>query len=185
MSRLLPLLLCLICCASVQAETPSQFSKRFFHALYKWEVRGAPDKKEIDKLSPYLGSELIQLFKRVEIQRNREHSGIKHKYSNDPNPPILKGIWSKEGDLFTSVAESFSTFAVGKPQWRRERMNVPVHLEYGDAKPASSWTVTLILDKDDKAWVASDILDEDGESLRASLAESITENERYLQLLRE
>jgi hypothetical protein len=185
MSRLLPLLLCLICCASVRAETPSQFSKRFFNALYKWEVRGAPDKKELNRLSPYLGSELILLFKRVEIQRDQEHTGIKHKYRNDPNPPILKGIWSKEGDLFTSVAESFSTFAIGKPQWRRERMNVPVHLEYGDAKPASSWTVTLVLDKNDKAWVVSDILDEDGESLRASLAESIAENERYLQSLRE
>lgn len=185
MNRLFALLFCLTCIASVQAETPAEFSKRFFHALHKWEVRGAPDTKELNRLSPYLGTELIQCFKRIEIQRDREQAGIKHKYRNDPNPPILKGIWSKEGDLFTNVAESFTTFAIGKPRWRNERVHVPVHLEYGSAKPVSSWSITLILDKADQAWVVSDILDEDSGSLKSSLNKEITNNTPYLRSLNE
>lgn len=183
MKRLFALLCCLTCFASVQAETPAEFSKRFFHALYKWEVRGAPDTRELNQLSPCLGTELIQLFKSVEIQRDREQAGIKHKYRNDPNPPVLKGVWSKEGDLFTNIAESFTTFAIGKPRWRNERVHVPVHLEYGSAKPAYAWSITLILDKADQAWVVSDILDEDGESLRTSLSKEIADLELYLDSL--
>lgn len=176
MKRLFALLCCLTCFASVQAETPTEFSKRFFHALYKRKVRGAPDTKELHQLSPYLGTELIQLFKRIESQRDREQAGIKHKYRNDPSPPVLKGIWSKEGDLFTNIAESFTTFAIGKPRWRNERVHVPVHLEYGSATPAYAWSITLILDKADQIWVASDFLDEDGSSLRFSLNKEIANN---------
>lgn len=183
MKRLFALLCYLTCFASVQAETPAEFSKRFFHALYKWEVRGAPDTRELNQLSPYLGTELIQLFKRVEIQRDREQAGIKHKYRNDPNPPILKGIWCKEGDSFTGIEESFATFAIGNPRWREERVHIPVHLEYGGTKPAYAWSITLILDKAGPDWVVSDILDKDGQSRRTSLSEAIANFELYLDSL--
>lgn len=185
MKRLFALLCCLTCFASVQAETPTEFSNRFFHALSKWEVRGAPDTKELHQLSPYLGTELIQLFKRIEIQRDREQAGLKHKYRNDPSPPILKGIWCKEGDTFTRIEESFTIFAIGKPRWRNERVHVPVHLKYGGTKPAYAWSITVILDKASSDWVVSDILDKDGQSLRISLNKAIANNASYLRSLNE
>lgn len=174
----------LFCLTSTRAESPSQFTKRFFHSLYKWEIRGAPDAREINLLSPFLGEELIQIFKKAESQKAREQAGIKRKYTN-PHPLVLKSAWSKEGDLFASIAESFDTFAVGFPILKSGTVKVPVHLEYLVSMPAYRWTIILVLDRSDQDWVVSDIVNQDGESLRTSLTKAIAENEASLSTLNE
>lgn len=175
----------LFCLTSTRAESPSQFTKRFFHSLYKWEIRGAPDAREINQLSPLLGEGLIKIFKKAESQKAREQASIKRKYKNAPHPPVLKSAWSKEGDLFASIAESFDTFAVGIPILKSGTVKVPVHLEHLVSRPPYRWTVVLVLDRSDQDWVVSDIVNQDGESLRTSLTKTIAENEAYLSSLNE
>ena len=163
------------------AETPRQFGERFYRAYFRWDIRGAPNTPERHMISAYFGTEVLHLFSAVERQRVREHQGFLRKHRNEPNPPQVKPIWSKEGDPFSSVYEGISTFAIGRPEIRNGRITVPAHLEYLSDGRVHSWTDVLVLDRAGESWVVADIRFRDGKTLVFGLRAGIAESEPYLQ----
>lgn len=164
--------------ASAVAETPRQFADRFYRAHFRWDVRGAPDKREIQMMSAYFGVETLRLFGAVEDQRHRSRLQVKRKYAGHPNPPLVKPIWSKEGDCLSSMYEGITTFAIGRPMVRRGRVVVPAHLEYD----SFAWTDHLMLDRAGDSWVVADIRYTDGKSLVSQLKAKLAHEETYLRM---
>lgn len=159
------------------AETPRQFADRFYRAHLRWDVRGAPDKREIQMMSAYFGTEPLRLFGAVEDQRHHSRLRIKRKYTGHPNPPLVKPIWSKEGDCLSSVYEGISTFAIGRPVVQGGRVVVPAYLEYG----TTAWTDHLVLDRAGDSWVVADIRYTNGKSLVSTLKATLAQEETYLR----
>jgi hypothetical protein len=122
-------------------------ANRFYRTYLKLKVRGLPNEKEVKALSPFLSSDLQQLFKDARSKQEkyiREHP--------DDKPP-----WA-DGDLFTSLFEGANSFRIGAPRIKSGRAEVPVHLAYRGGGATSRWSDLLVLTRTSAGWRVWDIL---------------------------
>lgn len=144
---LLVLLACSPSVAGQRAASPRVTAERFYRTYLKLNVRGLPNDKELKALSPFLSSDLQQLFKdarTVQQRYIREHP--------DDKPP-----WA-EGDLFTSLFEGANSFRLGVPKIEGDRAEVPVALAYRGGNSTSRWSDVLVLTRTAGGWRVWDIL---------------------------
>jgi hypothetical protein len=176
MSRVfLTLVILLVVSPCSGSESPRQFVRRFYSAYKTWSIRGVPDPKQVKVISPFLGTEVLEMFDQVNSQRDRWEK--KHPF--DPANPV-KPPWCTEGDVFCDVWEGITHFSVGEARLKRGRMIVEAHLEECEGGETYTWTDRLVLDRAGGEWVVADVQYAKGGSLLFTIGTQLKEIEKYL-----
>ena len=144
------LVLLLGCSQSVTAQaslsSPTQAADKFYRTYLKLSIRGLPNDKQMEVLSPLITPDLKVLFeaaRKTQMKFIQEHP--------DEKPPWV------EGDLFTSLFEGAQTFRIGRPTVRGDLTEVPVQLTYREGGSTTRWSDVLILVRRGKRWLVRDI----------------------------
>lgn len=179
--RILVVLLAIITLASrARGEEPREFAERFYRAQLRWKIYGVPTPEESRRISPYFSSEILRVWAVVDQQRNE----FNRRFPLDPKQPLLvvKPPWCKEGNVFSSGGEGYSTFAIGRATSRRGRVRVLGHLEFiAGAGETIAWTDTLVLERAGSGWVITDIEFPHGNSLVKNLNKGIATRRKELR----
>lgn len=133
--------------AQSSKSSPTRTAQEFYRTYLKLKIRGLPDDKQMKSLEPLISSDLKDLFvaaRKIQDEYIREHP--------DEKPP-----WG-DGDLFSSLFEGAQSFRIGRVSLRGNRAEVPVQLTYRQGGSTTSWSDVLILVRNDKQWLVSDIL---------------------------
>ena len=152
-------------CAQSSASSPTRAAEQFYRTYLKLKIQGLPNNNQLKILSPLITSDLKELFvtaKEIQAKSIREHP--------DEKPP-----WA-DGDLFSSLFEGAQSFRIGHPSNRGDTTEVPVQLTYRQGGSTTRWSDVLILVRNGKRWLVSDILlrgewaFKSGDSLRSILS---------------
>ena len=172
----LPFFIIALCSSwSLADEDPREFVRRFYSAYKTWPIRGVPLPEDERLISPFCGSEIIRVFRKVDQQR----SDWERKFPNDPANP-MKPPWCLEGDVFCGVWEGVTYFSVGRASLVRGRVVVEAHLELVEQGKSSPWTDRVILDRAGDSWMVADIEYARGRSLRDSIQRELDDVAKYL-----
>ena len=172
----LPFFIIALCSSwSLADEDPREFVRRFYSAYKTWPIRGVPLPEDERLISPFCGSEIIRVFRKVDQQR----SDCERKFPNDPANP-MKPPWCLEGDVFCGVWEGVTYFSVGRASLVRGRVVVEAHLELVEQGKSSPWTDRVILDRAGDSWMVADIEYARGRSLRDSIQRELDDVAKYL-----
>ena len=163
---LLVLLLAPLQPAAAQASPSArQAANRFYRTYLKLKILGLPNSEQMKALTPLITADLNDLF---ETARKTQAKFIQDH--PDEKPP-----WA-DGDLFTSLFEGAQSFRLGRPTANGDRAEVPVHLTYHQGGSTTRWSDVIVLVRDKKRWLVSDILlkgewaFKSGDSLRKNLS---------------
>jgi len=152
---------------SVDAQTaasPSSVADSFYKKYIAYQMHGLPTEKQVTTLAPLFTKDIVAM-----IAADRALQKKFAKEHPDEKPPWV------EGDLFSSLFEGATSYALGKSRVQKTRAEVDVHLVYKNKSDATEWVDTVVLTKAGGKWVISDILFKgnwafmNGASLRASL----------------
>lgn len=137
-------------CSTVRADDdPDKTAKSFYEALVKLQIRGLPDKKEMESIGNFLSDELKQRI---------GYAWAEHDlFVKEHDTQQLKAPWTKEGDLFSSLWEGVDGFKLGDSTGDDEKKSYPVYLNYTEGKESIKWLDVLVLQKTDKGWKVYDI----------------------------
>ena len=146
------LLVLLFACSELASAQPSRSSpgstaEQFYRTYLKLQIRGLPDEKQLNALSPMLAPDLKRLFENA--------TRIRDKYIQEH--PDDKPPWT-DGDLFTSLFEGAQSFKVGTPLVRGNRSEIPIHLVYSEGGSTTRWSDALVLVRTKGRWLVWDIL---------------------------
>jgi hypothetical protein len=126
-------------------------------------------------VSPFCGIEIIRAFREVNDQRD----ACERKFPFDPKNPV-KPPWCAEGDVFCSVYEGLSHFAIGRATRVGGRLFVDAHLELVYSGESSTWTDRILLEQAGGSWVIADIQYAGGESLLTQIRRGLDATAKYL-----
>lgn len=151
---LLPLL---VGCMSPSVSNPTRAAdqaaqkiavQEFFNEVVAASIYGLPSAAELERLSPFMSTNLVSLFKQAQAQQTADaarHLGTE--------PPLVQG--SPFVSLFEGVTE-VQAITPGKLPGG-ETGEWAVQLSYGQGSKAVQWTdlVSVVLERD--RWVVSDV----------------------------
>jgi|GEM_PF-23289 len=144
--------------AALLAAAPERVVADLYAALSAQRPSGAPTDAQRAVLAPLLSAELIGLLQRADAARSAARAAAPPE-----KPPFT------DGDLFSSLFEGPTGFAVGAPAsgadvpgGRLGDVRVPVTLTHGaDAAAggkATTWTDTVLLREENGRFVVADIV---------------------------
>ena len=160
---------------SLAEESPREFVRRFYSAYKTWPFRGVPLPEQERLISPFCGTVIIRVFRKVNQQRRDWERTFPHDPSNTMKPP-----WCIEGDVFCDVWEGVTFFSVGRAARVRGRVTVEAHLELVEQGKTYPWTDRVILDRAGDSWVIADIEYARGGSLVDSIQHGLDDIAKYL-----
>ena len=172
----LPFVVIALCSSfSLADESPREFVRRFYSAYKTWPIRGVPLPEQERLISPFCGTAIIRVFRKVNQQRSDWERKFPHDSANPMKPP-----WCIEGDVFCDVWEGVTYFSVGRAARVRGRVTVEAHLELVEQGKTYPWTDRVILDRAGDSWVIADIEYARGGSLVDSIQHELDDIAKYL-----
>ncbi|MBI2992552.1 MAG: DUF3828 domain-containing protein [Gammaproteobacteria bacterium] len=150
-------------------DGPEDRVKAFYAAYFSGSKSGLPTVEEMAGLSVYLSHGLVRL-----IEDARAEQRVFMAEHPDEKPPWI------EGDLFSSLFEGPSDFAVGAADTGADKARVSIRFTYtdpADAEATVAWEDAVILRKEGGRWLIDDVLFladwefKPGAALRAVLGE--------------
>lgn len=148
---LLGLLLAGNCLSAARAAEPvrepaEKFAQRFYTALLKVKPLGLPSDAQWKKLAPFFTSQIGAAV----AKERRQQAEFVRKHPNEA-PPF------SDGDLFSSLYEGPTSFAVGGVKQKGDSFVVAVALTYQKGKERTAWKDELVLSPEPTGWRVSDI----------------------------
>jgi hypothetical protein len=136
----------------VEVAPPTESSRAMLEKFYTYHLRnqdsGVPDDYRMDLYRPYLSQRLIAL-----MERARRHRAQAIAARPDEKPPFV------DGDLFSSLFEGPTGFAIGKPiRLNDDNQRVPIvfsNVVRGE-KPVR-WTDYAVMVHEETGWKLDDI----------------------------
>ncbi|CAN5497354.1 hypothetical protein BH10ACI3_BH10ACI3_08810 [soil metagenome] len=129
------------------AQTAVDVTDNFYATLGDLNIRGLPDKAQIEEITPFLAADVISL-----IKRDLKKQAAFIKKHPDQKPPWI------EGDLFSSLFEGRTGYEIGKTRTKSGTREVDVMLSYKDGTNIEKWKDTVVLKKFGGRWFVTNIL---------------------------
>ncbi len=128
-------------------SSPAQAANGFYAAYATFHPSdGIPDKAALAKYAPFISPTLHRLL------AEGDAAEIKFNKANKDSPPLI------EGDLFSSMFEGATTYAIGACKSAAKTASCAVALTYDDKhRPAKHWTDTVYLVMTPDGWRVGDI----------------------------
>jgi hypothetical protein len=128
-------------------ESAEKFAERFYAALLKAKPLGLPSEAQWKKLAPFFNGQI-----RAAVAKSRRQQAVFAKQHPDEVPPF------GDGDLFSSLFEGPTSFAVGPVRQKGDTFVVPIALTYRGGKQHTEWTDQLVLTQEPpQGWQVNDI----------------------------
>jgi hypothetical protein len=144
---------------ALPSTAPEEVAADLYAVLGTLRPSGAPTDEQRMRLAPLLSAELIGLLQRADAARTAARTAAPTE-----KPPFT------DGDLFSSLFEGPTAYAVGKPVpgadapgGRLGDLRVPVTLTHGAEDPAivaaerTTWTDVVLLREENGRFVVADI----------------------------
>jgi hypothetical protein len=133
--------------AEQPADSAEKFAGRFYAALLKAKPLGLPSEAQWKKLAPLFNGQI-----RAAVAKSRRQQAIFVKQHPDEAPPL------GDGDLFSSLYEGPTSFAVGSAKQKGDTFVVPVALTYRKGNQHTEWADQLVLTLEPaQGWQVNDI----------------------------
>jgi hypothetical protein len=169
MKRFATVLVAVLTCLSADTqadERPSSVVRAFYKTKVALAPGGLPSKNELGVVSRFLSKDLVALFSRARV--------IEHQCAlvtpADTKPPI----W--EGGVFAGNTEGATRLTSTKEKVVKGSATVTASLEYIDNRfpvghqyRVGSWNIDVKLKRTGSRWVISDLIYDDGQTLRKEL----------------
>lgn len=134
-------------CRGQDAAEPGTVVMQFYTMRDALGVNGAPTRKELEALRPFVADTLAALLTAADAQRSddlQRHPDEKPRYV--------------EGDLFSSLFEGTTAVRPLVPLTDDTgAVRVPVQFTYDREKPSVTWTDTVVVVKERGHWVVRDV----------------------------
>ena len=170
MKNIVALVLCSILASTDACATEEpylQVVRSFYKSAVALHSFGLPEARKQEDLIAFLTPGFIDELRRANDLENK----CIETTPRDLKPPI----W--EGALFSGSNESAERAKIGTPYWAKKQPHVPVRLFVIDKSPAGKpldtvgHVVIARLSHATGSWLISDLIYEDGQSLRSELRE--------------
>lgn len=133
-------------CSSRGVPSPDAVVSRFYQTVIRSGVTGAPTRKQLADLAPFLTTELHDLLQDARGLSEREAA-----VHPDEKPPFV------EGDLFSSLFEGPTDLTIEASAEGGSRRLVAVRLMDVRLTPTVSWTDTIVVREEGGRLVIADI----------------------------
>lgn len=146
------LTICIACSEAISANaktTPSakQVVYQFYKTYQRTDQSGLPSPADMIQLKPFLSAKLITAIQSARI----EQAQFIQKNPTE-KPPYI------EGDLFSSLFESFTDFSVGKDKISHKTHTITINFVYANAaKKPAQWHDEAIVIKESGHYVIENI----------------------------
>ena len=129
------------------SESAEKFAQRFYTTLLKVKPLGLPSDAQWKKLAPFFNGQI-----RAAVAKSRRQEAAFVKQHPGEVPPF------SDGDLFSSLFEGPTSFAVGSVKQKGDAFLVPIALTYRQGKEHTEWTDQLVLTQEPpQGWQVNDI----------------------------
>lgn len=129
------------------AQDATEVADNFYATLADLDVRGLPDKDQLQELTPFLSKQIV-----ATIKRNQTTQAAFIKKHPDEKPPWI------EGDLFSSLFEGWRSYEIGKTVKKGNTREVDIYLHHVSESDKVKWTDTAILKREGSKWVITNII---------------------------
>lgn len=127
-------------------DSPGDVVEDFYALRLELGTTGAPAPAELERMAPYLSTELRELL--AQARKRREDEAAR--------APAEKPSFA-EGDLFSSLFEGPTSFQVGADEATGDVHRVSVQLAHDLQQPVVSWTDKVVVGDEAGRWVVADI----------------------------
>jgi len=133
------------------ANRPEGVVTAVYRVCLRDQVSGLPSERQMKELAPFLSARLLELFEEA-----RRYQAEYEKENPDYKPPFA------DGDLFSSLFEGPSTFAVGPVETLADG-RTQVTVEFSRVDPAAEggairWKDAVLLVREKDRFVVDDVL---------------------------
>lgn len=119
---------------------------KFYRTCLKLDPWGLPTPDQMDRFEPLFTEDLTGM-----IEDARRHRNMLLREN-----PAGRLPWC-EGNLFSSLRDGFTFYAVGVPVVLDDIATVPVHLEYRYQGHITRWIDVMVLQRSGRRWLVADI----------------------------
>jgi hypothetical protein len=135
------------CFAADGAKDAAQnFYQKYQLMRASGKFSGIPNPAQLDKIGPFLTSQLRTLF----LEAYKEQSRCKKLFPEDVPPWI-------DGDIFTSNTEGFTAFIAQPSQALPAGREVTINFSFIDRKDTVKWSDNLVLKEVNGAWLVDNV----------------------------
>ena len=121
-------------CRPWAPSSPPETAAQFYTLIDGLGVRGVPDSIALDAVGPYLDTTLVRLL--TEARHERDNAS---RRAPDEKPPFV------EGDMFGSLFEGNTSFAIRAVITRGDTTFAVMALTNARQPPTVRWTDTLVI----------------------------------------
>jgi len=139
--------LSLVTCSPDPDHTPAEVASGFYRARMTIGTTGVPTATQLETLTPYLSARLRLLLQEARLLHDAQAA------ANPDEKPAFA-----DGDLFSSLFEGPTGFAVLANASEDSGLRVPVELRDDRASPSVSWTDTVVVQAEEGRLVVADIV---------------------------